>query len=196
MADGYIRAHYAGAYSNLSVIKTDATWSVSVEAASPTRFASIFGIAASTVSVESAATFTLNTYEIGLVVDTTGSMAGEKMEQLKSAATQLVDTMSASVSDADAVKLALVPFSSFVNVGPQFGPQFNSEDKIIRDAAPWLDMEGKNPIEQVELDTKLSRFELFHHLGQNWSGCVETRPAHKNTAYDVMDIPGTSKDRR
>lgn len=196
VADEFVHAHYAGAYSNLRVNKTDTTWTVSVDAYSPARFAAIFGIDASAISVQSAATFTLKTYEIGLVLDTTGSMAGEKLEQLKSAATQLVDTMAASTVDPGAVKLALVPFSSFVNVGPQFGPQFDADGKVIRKAAPWLDMDGKNPIEQVELDTKLSRFELFHHLGQAWAGCVETRPPHKNVAYDVMDIPGSSKDKR
>ncbi|AZN71195.1 TadE/TadG family protein [Georhizobium profundi] len=196
LADEFIQAHFAGSYSDLTVVKTDDTWSVAVAASSATRFAKIFGVDASSVSVESAATFALNTYEIGLVLDTTGSMRGEKLEQLKSAATELVDTMAESAVDPDMVKMALVPFSSFVNVGPQFGPQFDADGKVTREAAPWLDMRGKNPIPQVELAHNLSRFQMFHHLGQEWEGCIETRPPHKDIAYDVTDAPATSKDRR
>jgi Flp pilus assembly protein TadG len=195
VASEFIHAHYAGAHSNLRVEKTDTTWTVSVDASSPTRFAGIFGISASNISVESAATFALNTYEIGLVLDTTGSMRGEKLEQLKQAATTLVDSMAENDAGNDAVKFSLVPFSSFVNVGPQHGPVFDSRGKIVKEAAPWLDMRGANPIEQVELAKNVSRFEMYQHLGQQWSGCVETRPPHKGTAYDVTDAPAMRSDK-
>jgi Flp pilus assembly protein TadG len=196
IAGEFLQANYAGTYSNLSVAKSDTTWTVSVGTSSPTRFAGIFGVDASEISVVSAATFALNTYEIGLVLDTTGSMRGEKLERLKEAATTLIDTMSEHEGSDDMVKFSLVPFSSFVNVGPQFGPTFNARGKVVREAAPWLDMRGANPIEQVELAKNLSRFELYNHLGQQWEGCIETRPPHKGTAYDVTDAPAVRSKAR
>jgi hypothetical protein len=34
----------------------------------------------------------------------------------------------------------------------------------------------------------MSRFQLAHHLGQPWSGCVETRPSNGSKHYDVTDL--------
>ena len=194
IAGEYIQANYQGVYSSLRALKSDTTWTVSVDASSPTRFAGIFGIDASAISVVSAATFSVSTYEIGLVLDTTGSMRGEKLQRLKEAATTLVDTMSQHNGDVDMVKFSLVPFSSFVNVGPQFGPKFNAQGEVVRQAASWLDTRGTNPIGQFELTRSLSRFEMYHHLGQEWKGCIETRPPYKGTAYDVTDIPAVRSD--
>lgn len=64
--------------------------------------------------------------EMVLVVDTTGSMAGSKLSALKTAATKLVDVMSAD-PDAD-VKLGLVPFGQYVNTG------------VSRRNMPWMNV--------------------------------------------------------
>jgi Flp pilus assembly protein TadG len=55
-----------------------------------------------------------NPLELSLVLDNTGSMAGQKINDLKVAATDLVNTV--MVKDAD-VKVAVVPFAQYVNVG-------------------------------------------------------------------------------
>jgi Flp pilus assembly protein TadG len=58
--------------------------------------------------------------ELALVLDNTGSMAGTKIANLKSAASNLVDQLAATAqgADADAVRLSLVPYTMTVNVGP------------------------------------------------------------------------------
>jgi Flp pilus assembly protein TadG len=55
-----------------------------------------------------------NPLELSLVLDNTGSMAGQKISDLKVAATDLVNTV--MVKDVD-VKVAVVPFGQYVNVG-------------------------------------------------------------------------------
>ncbi|MFO1090973.1 MAG: TadE/TadG family type IV pilus assembly protein [Hyphomicrobiales bacterium] len=55
-----------------------------------------------------------NPLELALVLDNTGSMAGQKIADLKSAATDLVNTV--MIPDVD-VKISVVPFAQYVNVG-------------------------------------------------------------------------------
>ncbi|MEM6537743.1 MAG: pilus assembly protein TadG-related protein [Pseudomonadota bacterium] len=63
--------------------------------------------------------------ELVMALDNTGSMSGTKLSTLKTAATNLsTDLMNAS----DTVKIGLVPFSNYVNVG------------LSRRNAPWIDV--------------------------------------------------------
>ena len=55
------------------------------------------------------------TIEIALVLDTTGSMKGTKLSDLKSATYKLLDTFSAQKEAK--IRVGLVPFSNYVNVG-------------------------------------------------------------------------------
>jgi Flp pilus assembly protein TadG len=67
-----------------------------------------------------------STLELALVLDTTGSMEGAKIEALKSAAKNLVQTIMTG-SDG-AVKVAVVPFANYVNIG------------VSRRNQPWADV--------------------------------------------------------
>ena len=55
--------------------------------------------------------------DIALVLDNTGSMAGRKMTTLKSAAKELVETLHDSKTRDSVIKIGLVPFSDYVNIG-------------------------------------------------------------------------------
>jgi Flp pilus assembly protein TadG len=56
--------------------------------------------------------------EISLVVDISGSMADSgRIDGLKTAAKDLIDTLIATQPDAGAIRMALVPYSSSVNAG-------------------------------------------------------------------------------
>ncbi|MFO1090972.1 MAG: TadE/TadG family type IV pilus assembly protein [Hyphomicrobiales bacterium] len=55
-----------------------------------------------------------NPLELALVLDNTGSMSGQKIKDLQSAATDLVNTV--MIPNVD-VKISVVPFAQYVNVG-------------------------------------------------------------------------------
>lgn len=64
--------------------------------------------------------------ELALALDNTYSMTGSKLTSLKSAANNLVDTL--MVDGRDNVKIAVTPFSQYVNVG------------LSRRYEPWIDV--------------------------------------------------------
>lgn len=139
----------------------------------------------STVTVKSVVTRSVMKLEVALVLDNTGSMAstlgsGTKINALINASKSLVDILAAAAaraSESDAVKLAVVPFSMTVNIGPSFQGQ------------TWLT--GTQPVE-YGADNFASggdRFAYLSNLGLSWSGCVESRPA----PFDIADTaPSTS----
>lgn len=177
------------AVSNLSVAHNGTAFTVRGVANAPIAFGNLFGYSAWPVAAVSSADIAYASYEVGLVLDTTGSMAGGKLAAMKDAVNDLIDNMSTQVHDTAKLKFALIPFSSFVNVGPGFGPSFDNAGKQVNGTgAAWLDLKGMNPIPQSELGVGVSRFQLDANLGQSWSGCVETRQA-ANGDYDVSDTP-------
>jgi Flp pilus assembly protein TadG len=65
--------------------------------------------------------------ELALVLDNTGSMAGSKIANLKAAATNLVNILETEMSSYADVRIGLVPFAEYVNIGPG------------RQSAVWVD---------------------------------------------------------
>lgn len=66
--------------------------------------------------------------EVSLVLDTTYSMTGWKIDTLKTAATRMVDELHGMSPPPDFLKIGVVPFSQYVNIGL---PNRNK---------PWLDV--------------------------------------------------------
>ena len=83
----------------------------------PTTFMQIAGFKKLEIYTDSEASFGLGSAEIALVLDTTGSMGGSKLDTLKSAAKELVTTVSSLGQASKRVKIGLVPFAQYVNVG-------------------------------------------------------------------------------
>ncbi len=92
-----------------------------------------------------------NTLEVALVLDNSGSMeetgtgSGQKrIDLLKSAAKQLVETLAKQAllikQVEKPVQFALVPFAASVNVGPQNA------------GASWMDVEGLSPVHHENFD--------------------------------------------
>lgn len=93
---------------------------VSATAKMRTYFARVFGFNDVDLNLRASSTYGVTTSELVLVLDNTGSMAGAKLDALKAAATGLVDTIYA-VPNADAnVRIGLVPFAQYVNVGMEY----------------------------------------------------------------------------
>ena len=83
----------------------------------PTHFLSIVGIENVEIEVESEARFGIGNAEVALVLDNTFSMSGAKLDGLKSAARLLVDSIYSGPGAESRVKVSLVPFAQYVNVG-------------------------------------------------------------------------------
>jgi len=84
----------------------------------PMSFARIFGYNQQVVTVTANSRNAFNT-EVALVLDNTNSMAGAKMETLKEAAKEMVEQMFKETAK-DRLKIGIVPFSNYVNVGKQY----------------------------------------------------------------------------
>lgn len=106
-----------------------------------TYFARIMGIDSFKLDLEAQATYGLMASELVLVLDNTGSMEGTKLEALKTAATGLVDTIY-SVPNAEAnVRVGIVPFAQYVNVGMEYR------------AASWMD---------VPMDSSTTQYQCWN----------------------------------
>jgi Flp pilus assembly protein TadG len=164
------------------LIELDATGKV------PTTVTAIAGYKEMTVAAHSSVKWGIGRAEVVLVLDNTGSMAGEKLKRLKAAAKSLVETLEAQVAAGDkgALRVGVVPFSMTVRLSD------SSTDLANYQTTGW--MSGVMPKEYgrdlfsdnkgVTL-TNVDRFKLFTTLGQPWGGCVEMRP----DPYDVQDTP-------
>ena len=83
----------------------------------PTTLMSIAGISEVDVNVETEIQLAAENMEIALVLDVTESMIGTKIDALKSSATGLIDKVFENEQSRDHVRIALVPFADYVNVG-------------------------------------------------------------------------------
>lgn len=200
MAASMLDGNFRGQYTDLAVSKVGAEWEVSVNGQSLNNFMQIFAGKYTQVSAVSRAAHSTMSYEIALVLDTTGSMEGKKLTNLKAAATSMIATMTKDIVDKDKVKFSLVPFSNLVNVGPQFAPTTaKASSGVITqsgDGASWLDLKGVTTADSATIVPGVSRFQLFTHLGYSWKGCVESRQPTSSKSYDTMDLPPTSNDPR
>ena len=89
----------------------------------PTTFARILGRTELELGVNSQAKFGTNAIEVALVLDTTASMTGAKIAALQAAATQLITQAYAGPDAANKVKIAIVPFAQYVNIGTVYRGQ-------------------------------------------------------------------------
>lgn len=100
-----------------SVTINDGVVKINATAKSPAVFGPTLGLSELNMSLNSEAAYGVGDVEIALVLDNTMSMSGAKLEALKEAAHSLVDKVT-DAPDADAhVRISLVPFGQYVNVG-------------------------------------------------------------------------------
>ena len=83
----------------------------------PTTFSKLVGVSKFSVSVSSEIASGDQPIEVALVLDNTFSMSGSRLDSLKTAAKSLIDTAFAVERAEQNVKVSLVPFAQYVNVG-------------------------------------------------------------------------------
>lgn len=194
MAIRFLQENFDEPFSDLAVVRAGTNVTVSAKAETTLAFGGLIGKPKVELTKTASSAISYANYEIALVLDTTGSMAGGKLAAMKDAVKGLIDTMSLQVPRPGALKFSLVPFSSKVNVGANFGPAYNASGAVTRAPAAWLDAMAHSPISQNDLDPGISRFVLFKQLNLNWEGCVEARASTASKPYDVDDtVPNVSE---
>lgn len=187
IATNFLGGNFDGAYTNLKIRRAGSAVTVSALINPRLAFSGLFGQEQRKLALSSTADNAAVNFEIALVLDTTSSMEGGKLTAMKNAVNQLVNKMSSSSRSLDRAKIGIVPFAGFVNVGPQFGAEYDNSGNLVRAAASWLDQDGNSPIPQSDLPQGLSRFALYDHLDANWPGCVETRLEFAGQDYGLDD---------
>lgn len=122
-AQNYFNANYPatkiGVPGTLTVATSGNVVNLSVAASMPTSIMGIIGVHSLKVGASSQITRMGKKIEVVLVLDNTGSMSsGGRMTVLKASAKSLIDTVSAAALNDGDVKIAIVPFTTDVNVGP------------------------------------------------------------------------------
>jgi Flp pilus assembly protein TadG len=207
-AQQYFDANYPAAILgtvgavNVSVEGSDIKVDVSGQV--PTTFMQLANI--NTVDVGASATIAvrMGTVEVALALDNSGSMSGSKISSLRTAASDLVDTLFASAQNSpkpEPIKIAVVPFAASVNVGPE-----NADEN-------WMDKDGAGKYNAYETEcyanggtlnssgvcsvslsapaVATNNFTLFSSLKDadgdpvEWAGCVEVRPSPYDTTDDA-----------
>lgn len=122
LAQAFIRAHYPDAYfANLTkfTVSTSPTdVKVTVTAVMPTTFLQVLKTQSLQITANAQVERPQHKIEVALVLDRTGSMAGQRIADLRAAANDLVDIVVwENQSDINYAKVAIVPYASSVNVG-------------------------------------------------------------------------------
>ncbi|MEM9279619.1 MAG: pilus assembly protein [Pseudomonadota bacterium] len=94
----------------------------------PTLMA-IFGYEEFEVGAESTAVFDQTDVEVAMMLDVTGSMEGQKIRDLRAAATEAVDIL--IKDNSDDVRISLVPYSGSVNVGRNIANKVTAGNRTV-----------------------------------------------------------------
>jgi len=176
-ANAYFQANYPadalGVPGALSVNITNDKIQLSVTANVETTIMKIMGFNDIDVSSTNEISREVTGLEIALALDNTGSMAGTKLANLKTASHELIDILFGAENFPLYLKASLVPFAAGVNVGPDFNPD-------------WLDTTGASSIHSENFTTGTNLWTLYNNItNRDWNGCVVERPG----GLDELDTP-------
>lgn len=99
-----------------TIVRTKTTLTVQQSASLNTAFMALVGTPKLPITVVSVIDIRRSDVEIALILDTTGSMKGTKLADLKSASKNLINTLITTKTGLDSMRIALVPWSTGVNV--------------------------------------------------------------------------------
>lgn len=116
--DGFVESNFSGPFTIANFSQSGDKLLLSVDAEIPAFF---FGNVYPEVfdqRVSASIPYGGKSYlEIAMVLDTTGSMKGDKIATLKTVANKFVDELAAVRDAKNEIKIGLVPFSKYVNIG-------------------------------------------------------------------------------
>jgi Flp pilus assembly protein TadG len=140
----------------------------------------IFGTTQMALRTSTEVVWGMRRLELALALDNTGSMLQSgKLAALQSAAHNLIDTLKNTSKKKDDIRVAIVPFTTFVNVDPKKNKK-----------APWIDFSGWSEFESIGTEGGLSTDWVNAKTGKKWTGCVTDR----NQPYDTQDTAPVGLD--
>lgn len=196
-AEAYFRANYPedalGVPGTLIVNITDTTITLDVSARVETTIMKIAGFDEINVTSSTEISRAVTGLEIALALDNTGSMAGTKLDNLKTASHDLINILFGSESFPTRLKMSIVPFAAGVKVRPFDGTSGFSPD--------WLDMTGASSIHRgvngdFDFAAGQTIWTLYDNInGRHWLGCLMERPRRASgQRLDELDTPPSSGD--
>jgi Flp pilus assembly protein TadG len=113
------QGHLQGKYSrlNVSIDRTTSSAIVTVDAIVDTVLGRLVGIDDMKQDLTSTSISSGKDVELGVMLDVSGSMEGDKLKALKAAGKDLVDTILTHGPSARTARIGLVPYSTAVNAG-------------------------------------------------------------------------------
>lgn len=115
--DASFGSKHASEVTGVTLHKTDTMVEGTVNVRVPTTFMQIVSYEQVSIGSTARAQFGMDEAEVILALDNTGSMAGAKMTALKDAASSLVDTLHSSSPAPGKIRIGVVPFARYVNIG-------------------------------------------------------------------------------
>ena len=219
LLDAYLATNWKERYDVGSISSTyqelsDDVIKATAQATMPTTFMKLIGYSTVDIKAESQGQFGIGKAEVALALDTTGSMEGAKLDALKDAAKDLVDTTYQKEGADQKIRFSIVPFAQYVNVGTQYrsetwitvpndgtANQCKMEKPVISKSGctmktgTWYD-DGKPVTYQYEECTSYEygpEQQVCSQVQQTWHGCVGSRTPPKDTQVDLSSsspIPG------
>ena len=124
--DYFAKVDLTESLKSVTVSEVAGNRSVSADVVSDTApfFMHLLGIDSLDVNAAATAAQTISNVEVSLVLDVSGSMAGERINNLRPAAREFIDAVLAS-SNAGSATISIVPYNSQVNLGEPLFAQFN-----------------------------------------------------------------------
>jgi Flp pilus assembly protein TadG len=126
--------------------------------------------------------------EVVMALDNTGSMAGDKLEQLKKAAKELVDTLEQAQGAVGSVKIGLVPFASTVRVDPSSSTYKNASWIYFAPQPKENDDDDDDDDDDHHGNGNGNDTRAFNK--SDWGGCIQDR----DQPYDVDDTTYTGNN--
>ncbi|MFW2588993.1 pilus assembly protein TadG-related protein [Sagittula sp. SSi028] len=122
--------------------------------------------------------------EISLVLDVSGSMAGAKLQQLKDAAKEFVDTVLGDGGDDSRITVSIVPYNATVNIGPELAERFALDlDHTFSTCATFADSAFDTTV--LSPDTPLEQIAHFDPINTG-AAFVDTPWCSEGTTSNVI----------
>lgn len=147
----------------------------------PTVLMQVFGTDELSFSTECMAELQLTNTDVMFVLDTTGSMAGNRIAGLRNAIKDFHKTIASSVEDEDVrVRYGFVPYSTTVNASALL----SDEDGLLQPGdLSYSDFRDSTPYQ-----TRVARFDTYDYV-------VRSRKLLDTSRYDNSDSPWDCRDR-